>query len=498
MRWRTGAAGASGCRMSRTLPELPASAHRPKRVKFRGNHAIGVMSDSSIGVRIEPAQQPGEASMPDTSTVTTAQHWWARLAVVLAIATVVVLVVGGLRSLVAFVAAVAGIAVALAGGWLFLSRRGVIRWVGGVVAVAAPVGVLVLYLAKGVVWPVIVVVVLAAATAAAARAALAASAVAVQMPERETPPPTHPFLVMNPRSGGGKVARFELDTKARRLGAEVALLDGPDRVDVRALSARAAQDGADLLGVAGGDGTQALVAGVAAERDLPFLVVSAGTRNHFAMDLGLDRDHPDACLGALDDGVELLLDLGDINGRTFVNNASFGAYAEIVQSDGYRDDKRGTTLRMLPDLLTGHDGPRLTLHIDDEPPIEGPQAVLVSNNPYADHDLAGLGRRPRMDTGMLGVMVVTVDNAMQAAALVRGRHAEGLQRFTAKHVVVTADTAQIAVGIDGEAVMMNTPTRCSIRAAALRVRVPRQRAGGYVPRAAMDPGQVLHRALQRS
>ena len=86
-------------------------------------------------------------------------------------------------------------------------------------------------------------------------------------------------------------------------------------------------DGADLLGVAGGDGTQALVAGIAAEHDLPFLVISAGTRNHFAMDLGLDRDRPDAGLDALTDGVELRLDLGLIGGRTFVNNASFGAYA---------------------------------------------------------------------------------------------------------------------------------------------------------------------------
>ena len=101
---------------------------------------------------------------------------------------------------------------------------------------------------------------------------------------------------MNPRSGGGKVVRFDLKHKAEALGAEVTLLDGPGYVDVAALVRDAVAGGADLLGVAGGDGTQALVAGIAAEHDIPLLVISAGTRNHFALDLGLDRDDPSTCL----------------------------------------------------------------------------------------------------------------------------------------------------------------------------------------------------------
>ena len=157
---------------------------------------------------------------------------------------------------------------------------------------------------------------------------------------------------MNPRSGGGKVVKFGLAAKAEALGAEVKLLDGPGYVDVAALVRDAVDRGADLLGVAGGDGTQALVAGIAAEHGLPFLVISAGTRNHFALDLGLDRDDPSTCLDALRDGVEVRADLGMIAGRPFVNNASFGAYAEIVQSPEYRDNKEGTILSMLPDLLT--------------------------------------------------------------------------------------------------------------------------------------------------
>ena len=107
----------------------------------------------------------------------------------------------------------------------------------------------------------------------------------------------------------------------------------------------------------GGDGTQALVAGIAAEHGLPFLVISAGTRNHFALDLGLDRDDPATCLDALTDGVELQVDLGVIGDRTFVNNASFGAYAEVVQQPRVPRRQARTTLQMLPELLTGHRAP---------------------------------------------------------------------------------------------------------------------------------------------
>jgi diacylglycerol kinase family enzyme len=286
------------------------------------------------------------------------------------------------------------------------------------------------------------------------------------------------------------VGAFALVEKARALGAEVALLDGPGQVDVAALARRAVADGADLLGVAGGDGTQALVAGIAAEHDLPFVVISAGTRNHFAMDLGLDREHPDEGLEALTDAVEVRLDLGIIGDRTFVNNASFGAYAEVVQSPEYRDDKRGTTLSMLPDLLSGQRGARLVARVDDGTTIEGPQALLVSNNPYESGDLAGLGRRARLDTGSLGVVAATVDSAAAAVTLLRGESGQGLRRLVAHEVVVDADVPEIPVGVDGEALLLPTPVRCTIRPGVLRVRLPRTRPGIPVPRAPMDRAKL--------
>ena len=314
--------------------------------------------------------------------------------------------------------------------------------------------------------------------------------------ETAAPPPRQPFVIMNPRSGGGKVAKFGLDGKAAGLGARVALLEGPGVVDVAAMARQAVDDGDDLLGVAGGDGTQALVAGIAASRDVPLMVISAGTRNHFALDLGLDRDDPASCLDALTDGVELRIDLGLIGGRTFVNNASFGAYAQVVQSPAYRDDKSGTALAMLPDLLTGQQGAHLVVRVDGQVVLDGPQAVLVSNNPYETGDIAGLGRRARLDQGVLGVVGVKIESAAQAAGLLRrAQRSRSVTVFTAREVIIDADQPQIPVGIDGESVLMPTPVHCTIHPLALRVRVPRDRPGVPEARPPLDWTQLRHQAL---
>ena len=426
-------------------------------------------------------------------TVTASERWLARLAYVAAFAAALVLVIGGRASIAVLSVGVLGLGLTLAGMWWFLSNRGPVRWIAAALAVGSPIVVIVLYISRGLLWAVVLVVLLAVTAVATARAALTrATPPSAGMPERGSAPPARPFLIMNPKSGGGKVDKFGLYDKAVALGAEVALLGGPEFVDVTELARRAVANGADLLGVAGGDGTQALVAAVAAEHDLPFLVISAGTRNHFAMDLGLDREHPDADLDALTDGVEVCLDLGVIGGRTFVNNASFGAYAEVVQSPEYRDDKAGTTLAMLPDLLSGHRGPELVVRIDGELAIERPKALLVSNNPYETGDLAGLGRRARMDTGRLGVVAVTVDSAPQAAGLLRGQQARGLRRLVAHEVVIESDAPEIAVGIDGEAVLMPTPVRCTIHPRALRVRVSRTRPGVSDSRRPVDWTLLRH------
>jgi diacylglycerol kinase family enzyme len=405
------------------------------------------------------------------------RRWLARGALALVLAAVVLLLaVAGWRGLAMIGLTAIGVCLVLAGGYWFLANRGAARWLSLILVIAAPVLILVTFALHSLLWVAIVAVVLMLLAAGTGRAALRTDAAPAGMPAAPATRPQHPFLIMNPRSGGGKVTKFHLKEKAEALGARVALLEGPGMVDVAALARQAVAEGADLLGVAGGDGTQALVAGIAAEHGLPFLVISAGTRNHFALDLGLDRDDPATCLDALSDGEELEVDLGLIGDRTFVNNASFGAYAEVVRSPAYRDDKRGTTLQLLPDLLKGDQGARLTARAG-QTRIDGPQALLVSNNLYGMGDIAGLGRRPRIDAGTLGVVAVLVNSARQAVELVRRGRGAGLVVLAAREIVVEADVPQIPVGIDGETIMMPAPVRCAIRPRALRVIVPRERPG---------------------
>jgi diacylglycerol kinase family enzyme len=415
---------------------------------------------------------------------TPARRRLARVALLAAAAAALVLVFGaGLRgALVLLLVGVGGLALTLVGAWWFLGHRGPVRWVGAVVAVAAPVAVLVVYGRNDLLWVVAVTAVLLVVALAAAGAALVDPDASSEVPEgREVPPPRRPVLIMNPRSGGGKVVRFGLVEAARQLGADVVVLDGPG-MDVVEIARTAVANGADLLGVAGGDGTQALVAGIAAEHGLPYLVISAGTRNHFARDLGLDLEDPSRCLDALRDGVELRIDLGDIDGRPFVNNASFGAYAVVVQSPAYRDAKARTTLDVLPDALARDASTALTVRIGDTP-TTGPQAVLVSNNPYAQADLTHPGYRPRLDGGRLGVLSLRIERATDAAALLRGLRSRAVSVVTTDRVVVDAEMPTLPVGVDGEALLLPTPVRCTIRPGALRVRVPRQRPGArLVPR----------------
>jgi diacylglycerol kinase family enzyme len=442
-----------------------------------------------------PGGTGGTGGVP--AGVSRGQRWLARLAFAAAVAAVVVLLLAGaLASFTALVLGFAGLAVTCAAAWWFLASRGVRRWLALAVLVAAPVFVVVVYVIAGLLWEIAVAVVLVAAAVAAGRTALAGGRPPAGPREYAAAARQRPFVIMNPRSGGGKVTKFGLADKATALGAEVALLEGPGIIDVAALARHAVDQGADLLGVAGGDGTQALVAGIAASRDIPMMVISAGTRNHFALDLGLDRDDPAASLDALSEGVELRIDLGLIGDRTFVNNASFGAYAQVVQSPAYREEKTGTALAMLPDLLTGHQGAHLQVRVGGQVILDGPQAVLVSNNPYETGDIAGLGRRARLDQGLLGVIGVKIENAAQAAGLLRSaQRSRNVTALTAREVIIDADQLQIPVGIDGESVLMPTPVRCTIRPLALRVQVPRSRPGVPEPRPPLDWALLRRQAL---
>jgi len=424
----------------------------------------------------------------------------ARLALGWALGAVVALVAAsGPGGLVILAVGVAGSVATAAGTWWALSHHGTVRVAGALLGVGAPVAVLVLYTRAGVWSAALVAIALWGAAVVCARSALLRARQPHGMRAVACALPRHPVLIMNPKSGGGKVGRFGLVEKAEALGARVVLLDTAATTDVAAIARRAVAEGADLLGVAGGDGTQARVAEVAAEHDLPFLVVSAGTRNHFAMDLGLDREDPARCLDALTDGEELRVDLGMVGGRAFVNTASFGVYAEIVQRPEYRDAKAGAALDALPDLLLGYSGHPLDA-LAAGTRLESQQALLVSNNPYAvPEPMAAGGQRPRLDLGVLGVVGIRVSNAAQAAEIaLRGSRAAGLHVLTARQIIIGSGTESIPVAVDGEALSLPAPVTCVIRPRALRVLVPKHRPGPPATRPATDWREVIGLAFART
>jgi diacylglycerol kinase family enzyme len=276
-------------------------------------------------------------------------------------------------------------------------------------------------------------------------------------------PPRAPVLFVNPRSGGGAAGRARVAERARELGIEVLELGG-DR-DLRDLVDQAVAGGADALGMAGGDGSLAVVVAAASAHDLPFVCVPAGTRNHFARDLGLDPGAPATALSAFGDGVEGRIDLGEVNGRLFLNLVSLGVYGEAVRRSGYRDAKARTLLETAHAVL-GPSGavPELDLVDDLRARHAHPLIVLVSNNPYALGQPPARGARPRLDAGRLGIIVIDAPHAPGGPP---GR------AWSARVLEVRAPST-VHAGVDGEAVELTPPLRFSIRPRALRVRVPRR------------------------
>ncbi len=411
----------------------------------------------------------------------------------LALIVVLALLLGHLGAVLMGVFA-AGLAVT--GGWYVLARRSSLRAVGGLVLVVG-LGLLVtaFVVADGNPWVLLVALGLGFASALLARRALRSPTgdpVAADLaPAR--PPARHPVLIMNPKSGGGKATEFDLVGNCHARGIEpVVLAEGDDLV---ALAQDAVARGADVIGMAGGDGSQALVAKVAMEHGIPHVVVPAGTRNHLALDLGLDREDVVGALDAFTGGIPRTIDLATVNGRVFVNNASLGLYAEIVASQDYRDAKVRTALDTLPDLL-GDDTNALDLQFVDQlgAAHDTADVVLVSNNPYVLDSLGAVGTRARMDTGELGVVCLTINSATEARRFLALQAAgqvskfPGWQEWSTPRFEVDSG-APVRVGLDGEALTFEAPVVFEILPSALTVLLP-PHAPGRSPAARSISGNI--------
>ena len=296
-------------------------------------------------------------------------------------------------------------------------------------------------------------------------------------------PPAAAVMFWNPKSGDGKALVAGLADEARARGIKPIELCRGD--DLRQLVLAEIDAGADALAAAGGDGTQAIVAAVAADNDLPFACIPAGTRNHFALDLGVDRDDLVGALDAFTNGGEKRVDLGEVNGQVFVNNVSLGLYAEAVQHEDYRGAKLRTLLDMAPEMA-GPEGRGLELEWsgDGDQSSEDAVAILISNNRYRVGRLLSSGTRPSIEDGLLGVTVFETATPGAADGLLRRPWRE----WTTPDIELNAP-GPVAAGIDGEATMLDAPIRFRIRPLALRVRIANQHPG-VSPSAAL-PDKLL-------
>jgi diacylglycerol kinase family enzyme len=418
----------------------------------------------------------------------------ALLAIVAYAATIVAALIALYDDLAVFLFAIVSFVAAAVAGWFMITRTGaarVIAMVCAIVLVVAPVVALVL---NGTLIEILIVVALAVVATLLAQYALAYDKAALRdaLPPGELMPrPRHPVLIMNPRSGGGKVVKFDVANEARARGVEAVMLEPGD--DLEALARDAVARGADVLGMAGGDGSQALVASIAAEHDLPFVCIPAGTRNHLALDLGVDRDDVVGSLDAFAEGYERRIDLARVNGRVFVNNVSLGVYAEIVQSEAYRNAKLQTTADMLPTLL-GPDAEHFSFELDTASGelLRDACLVLVSNNVYQLDRLGGFGTRVRIDDGTLGVVALRVNGAGAVAQLVTAEMAGRVSTFPGWHAWTTPTleiraAGDVAVGVDGEALSFPAPLHFEVIPGALRVRVARTAIG-------LSPAAAAHAA----
>jgi diacylglycerol kinase family enzyme len=292
----------------------------------------------------------------------------------------------------------------------------------------------------------------------------------------ERPAPARPWLLVNPWSGGGAAGRVGLVAAAEAAGFAVHVLAAGE--DVGSLASGAVAAGADVLAVAGGDGTLAQVAAVAVAAGVPFLCVPAGTRNHFARDLGLDRSDPLGALRAVD-GPELRIDAAFVGDRLFLNNVSLGAYADVVAEPRYRAHKLDTSRVIVRRLVRGEREPAgITVHDAGGRRIDGVQVLQVANNPYRLGSIVRFGARDRLDAGVLQISALRTRRGSALAGLAAQAAVGRLDRasvwsqWETPALTVDSDLPVLPAGIDGESVNLAPPLEFRVEPRALRVLVP--------------------------
>ena len=288
-------------------------------------------------------------------------------------------------------------------------------------------------------------------------------------------------VVLNGRSGSGaaeaSVRRIrELCEEARR-EVRVELASGKGI----AKAARSAVDaGCELLVGGGGDGTIGTIAAVAAEAGLPFGVLPLGTRNHFARDLGLPLDLEGATQVILA-GHMRTVDLGEVNGRVFINNSSLGVYPRLVRLREkmmkYGLAKWAAALWALLAVLRAHPFMAVRITADGEPMVRRTPFVFIGNNEYRMEGLSA-ARRESLSDGQLALYVMNASGRRNllwlAWQILRGRTAElkELEVFRVAEAEIELKRSSTHVALDGELVTMRGALTYRVLPEALEVFAP--------------------------
>jgi diacylglycerol kinase family enzyme len=281
-------------------------------------------------------------------------------------------------------------------------------------------------------------------------------------------------ILVNPHSGPDETSPD--DVAARFPESEIHELEGK-AVRRQVEEALASASSPSFLAVAGGDGTIRCAAGVVAGSDLPLLPIPAGTRNHFAKEVGIAT--LDEAAAAASGGVVVTIDVGEVNGEAFVNNANVGAYPRIVRErDVHVRTKRfskqvATLVATWTQLRDLH---KFNVTVDGGVTYRA-WMVFVGNGRYGT-TLFDVAERESLDDGVLDVRILRADGRL-ARVRVLGRLLFGrvdrspMAEFDeVSSIELAVDRPRLDVALDGELVPMTSPLRFRCRAKALRVLVP--------------------------
>jgi diacylglycerol kinase family enzyme len=281
-------------------------------------------------------------------------------------------------------------------------------------------------------------------------------------------------VFLNPTSGPGETTADDL-----QVVFPGQLIVPCEAAEIPKQVAAALPDGPDFIGVAGGDGTLRCAAEVLLDTGVPFLPVPAGTRNHFAREVGIDDF--EAARRAVTSGELRPVDVGEVNGRCFLNNSSLGVYPKLVQ---LRERHQRRMPKMLAQLLAAWEQARQGHRFDVTVGDDRYRAwLLFAGNGRYGEGLFDLTERDSTDEHVLDLRLVRADRPLARTrvlgALLFGRlHRSPLVvRWSAEEAVFELDRRRAEVSLDGEVEAMQPPLHYRVRPGALTVLVPSEPDG---------------------